>query len=190
MLPKSQSLNGSAAATLGVVFGAVALYGLTPAPDAPMALAPVVAAAQIQLGMRTLHAALLSAARTPSDSADAPYLLVTVFGPGTANSDMQMPAANTHWAIRKNEAKGATPLTLLNLAPGDSVRVLLTLLEGGLVTGTAETTTGKALTKLSCLSSLAPSTTVANRLRLSLIAYRFRLSLPLSLTASAQSNCR
>ena len=102
---------------------------------------PTVGAAQIQISMATLHAASRSTARTPRDSADAPYLLVTVLGPGTAKSDMQMPTINTHWAIRKDEVKGAAPLTSLALAPGDSVRVLFPLLESP-VNASGQTTTG------------------------------------------------
>ena len=104
---------------------------------------PTVGAAQIQISMATLHAASRSTARTPRDSADAPYLLVTVLGPGTAKSDMQMPTINTHWAIRKDEVKGAAPLTSLALAPGDSVRVLFPLLESP-VNASGQTTTGSA----------------------------------------------
>ena len=70
-----------------------------------MAAAPVVAAAQIQLTMGTLHAAWPQAARAPGDWADAPYLLVTVCGPRTATSIMQMPAANSHRGIWNNEPK-------------------------------------------------------------------------------------
>lgn len=106
------------------------------------------APARVQLDMATLHAAALSKARTARDSADAPYLMVTMFGPGTTHTSMQMPSANTHWGIRLNEAKGASPLTTIDILPGDSVTVLFTLLEADEVNNSGEKTVGTALTQL------------------------------------------
>lgn len=104
--------------------------------------------AQIQLDMATLHAATLSKARSARDSLDAPYLLVTMLGPGDMQTSRQMPAANQHWSIRQDEAKGAAPLTSVVVQPGDSVRVLFTLLEGERVDAANEAAVGVALTKL------------------------------------------
>lgn len=131
---------------LGVASAAVATLGFTHAPRVAVPMAPV--AAEVQLDMATLHAAALSTARSPLDSADAPFLLVTVFGPGAAHASMQMPSANKHWTIKQDEAKGAAPLTSLAIAPGDSVRVMFTLLEGDQVNAADESTTSSALTKL------------------------------------------
>lgn len=153
---------------VGITAVALATLGLAsaqtsaPAGNLPQAISrhanlpPAKAApAQVQLSMTTLHAAALSKARTASDSTDAPYLLVTVFGPGSMQTSMQMPSANKHWAIRQDEAKGAAPLTALVIAPGDSVRVLFTLLEAEQVNSAAETSVGTALAKLNAASMSA-----------------------------------
>lgn len=121
--------------------------------------------AQIQLDMATLHAAALSKARSARDSLDAPYLLVTMLGPGTMQTSMQMPAASKHWSIRQDEAKGAAPLTSVIVQPGDSVRVLFTLLEAEQVDAASEASVGTMLTKLDRnavqqAKSLAPALSV------------------------------
>ena len=145
MISKRRHPLGTAAVILGVAGTAIVSLGLSPAGALrPSRNAP----AEVQLDMATLHAAALSAARTPRDTLDAPFLLVTVFGPGGTQASKQMPSANKHWMIRKDEAKGAAPLTSLTIAPGDSVRVLFTLLEGDQVNAADESTAGTALSKL------------------------------------------
>ncbi|MEO7996344.1 MAG: hypothetical protein ABI852_02805 [Gemmatimonadaceae bacterium] len=139
----SRTSNSIIVTAVGIVAAALATLGLGSA-DAKSLSAP----AQVQLDMATLHAAALTKARTTRDSADAPYLFVTVFGPGKANMSMQMPATSQHWAIRQDEAKGAAPLTSITVEPGDSVRVLFTLLEADQVSATEETTVARSLTKL------------------------------------------
>lgn len=140
MSTASKRIIGTA---IGIMAVALATLGLSPAHAKDVA-----APAQVQLNMATLHAAALTKARTVRDSADAPYLFVTVFGPGQSNASMQMPAASQHWSIRQDEAKGAAPLTSITVNPGDSVRVLFTLLEADQVSATEEATVARSLTKL------------------------------------------
>lgn len=161
MISKRRHLVGSAAAILGVAGAAIASLGLAPATLPGKTTAT---AAEVQLDMATLHAAALSVARTPKDSTDAPFLLVTVLGPGATHSSLQMPSASKHWMIRQDEAKGAAPLTALTIAPGDSVRVLFTLLEGDQVNAADESTTSAALTKLKLTSDSKNSSVVASTL--------------------------
>jgi hypothetical protein len=84
--------------------------------------------ARVTLDLTTLHAAVLSTARNPGDSSDAPYLLVSVVGSAGRTQTQELPARG-HWALRQDGAVGDTPITTLSLEPGDSVRVLLTVLE-------------------------------------------------------------
>lgn len=156
MSRSSKSIIGTA---IGIVAIALATLGLSPADAKSVAVAP----ARVELNMATLHAAALSKARTARDSADAPYLFVTVFGPGKANVSMQMPAASQHWAIRQDEAKGAAPLTSISVEPGDSVRVLFTLLEADKVNATEETAVAQSLTKLPN-AMMSSATAIAPRL--------------------------
>ena len=122
------------------------------------------AAAEVQLDMATLHAAALSAARSPRDTTDAPYLMVTVFGPGVKNVSKQLPSATAHWTIKRNEAKSAEPLASLSIAPGDSVRVLFTLLENEQVNASDESQAGAGLMKMNMTAALANAQTLATTL--------------------------
>lgn len=90
--------------------------------------APSAAPAQVTLDMSTLHAATLSAVRNAADSSDAPYLLVSVAGSAGRTETRALPAGG-HWALQQDGTIGKTPITTLTLQPGDSVRVLLTVLE-------------------------------------------------------------
>jgi hypothetical protein len=101
--------------------GCVVALGLGRISSAPPA-------AQLALDLTTLHAATLSAARNAADSADAPYLLVSVVGSAGSLETHELPAAG-HWALRQDGTIGTTPITTLSLQPGDSMRVLLTVLE-------------------------------------------------------------
>lgn len=104
------------------------------------------APAQLTLDLATLHAAALSTARNPADSSDAPYLLVSIVGTGGQTETDELPKSG-HWAVRQDEAIGKTPITTITLQPGDSVRVLLTVLEDRVISpqelqiATAATTT-------------------------------------------------
>jgi hypothetical protein len=84
----------------------------------------------VELLIATLHAAALTSPNAPRDSVDAPYLLVSVFGPHTKSQALTFPAEG-HLRIHRDEALGARALETLRLADGDSLRVLITVMEGG-----------------------------------------------------------
>lgn len=108
-----------AAATVFIpVMGALA-GGFANHRPAPVAL---------RLSVATLHAAVLTAPRAASDSEDSPYLLVTVAGP-RGTSTIHLPASG-QLRIRRDEALGARALTDVQLEPNDSIRVLISVLEG------------------------------------------------------------
>jgi hypothetical protein len=86
------------------------------------------APAQVSLDLTTLHAAALSTARDAADSSDAPYLLVSVIGSAGKSQSQELPATG-HWALHADQAVGRTPITTLTLQPGDSIRILLSVLE-------------------------------------------------------------
>jgi hypothetical protein len=83
---------------------------------------------RLQVTLATLHAAALTAPRPAADSVDEPYLLVSIQGPRTKTETMHLPATG-HLTIHEDEALGARPLVDLNLEPGDSVRLLVSVLE-------------------------------------------------------------
>lgn len=150
MNPRLAILAGTATAMMGVAAVGASTMGF--ARTTPIAPANAPAAAEVQLDMATLHAAALSAARNARDTLDAPFLLVTVLGPGAMNATKQMPSASKHWMIKQDEAKGAAPLTTFSIAPGDSVRVLFTLLEADQVNTADESNASSALARLKLAS--------------------------------------
>ena len=83
--------------------------------------------AKVQLTIATLHAAALTAARAPGDSLDAPFFVMSVIGPHSGAAAILPEGAPLK--IRPDEVLGARPLTELSLADGDSVQVLLSVLE-------------------------------------------------------------
>jgi len=85
--------------------------------------------AGVHLTIATLHAAALTTPAGSGDTDDSPYLLVSVLGPGTATSSLHLPSTG-HLSIHLDEALGAGPLMDLSLQPGDSVRLLVSVLEG------------------------------------------------------------
>ena len=95
------------------------------------------ATSPVELSIATLHAAALTSPNTPRDSVDAPYLLVSVIGPHTKSHALTLPAEG-HWRVHRDEALGARPLETLRLGDGDSVRVLVTVMEGGRADRSAE----------------------------------------------------
>jgi hypothetical protein len=101
------------------------------------AFAAVRAPAVVTLNVATIHAAALTRSRNASDSADMPFVLVSVVGPGSVQSSLRLPAA-TAFRVKLNEAIGTQPLTSFTLQPGDSVRVLLSLMEGERLAATDE----------------------------------------------------
>jgi len=127
--------------------------------------------AHLSLDLVTLHAAVLTTSRGTTDSSDAPYLLVSVVGSTGSKETHELPATG-HWDVHQNEAVGQTPITSLTLQPGDSIRVLLTVLEDHapssqeLPAATAETalladqrTLGSAPAAGAITPALAPLTT-------------------------------
>jgi hypothetical protein len=84
----------------------------------------------VELRIATLHAAALTSPNTLQDSVDAPYLLVSVVGPRTKSHALTLPSEG-HWRVHRDEALGARALETLRLGDGDSVRVLVTVMEGG-----------------------------------------------------------
>ena len=82
---------------------------------------------KVQLTIATLHAAALTTARAPEDSLDAPFFVMSVIGPHAGASAILPEGAPL--TIRRDQALGARPLTELSLADGDSVQVLLSVLE-------------------------------------------------------------
>lgn len=86
------------------------------------------APAQLSLDLTTIHAAVLTSARSPADSTDAPYLLVSIVGSGGRTEAHALPAGG-RWAMRQDQAITGLSIASISLQPGDSVRVLVSLLE-------------------------------------------------------------
>jgi hypothetical protein len=101
---------------------------LTPALLLPPGSAPVPAPADVRLTVATIHAAALTTARAADDSTDAPYLLASIVGPGSTRSTAHLPATS-HLVIHQDQALGPESFLNLSLQPGDSVRLLVSLLE-------------------------------------------------------------
>jgi hypothetical protein len=102
-------------------------------------------AGKVQLTLATLHAAALTSPRPSGDSVDAPYYLVSVLGPRAKAETLHLPT-DGHLLIHQDEALGARPLLDLTLEPGDSIRVLVSVLEGKSVQASEETTAATAST--------------------------------------------
>jgi hypothetical protein len=84
-------------------------------------------AERVQLNVATLHAATLTTSRAAGDTTDAPFLLVNIMGPRAASRTMAPEGEVPH--IRQDGAIGARPLTELSMESGDSVQVLVSVLE-------------------------------------------------------------
>ena len=93
--------------------------------------------ADVRLTIATLHAATLSTSRAEGDASDGPFLLVSMLGPGTRVASVELPKTG-HLSIHRDEALGPQPLVELRLAPGDSVRLLVSVLESVKVEESAE----------------------------------------------------
>jgi hypothetical protein len=94
--------------------------GSKPQPPAPT---------EVRLSIATLHAAALTTARAAGDSTDSPFLLVSILGPRGSLHASPVPTTG-ELTIHLDEALGARPLTDLQLQPGDTVRLLVSVLEG------------------------------------------------------------
>ncbi len=100
---------------------------------------PALAPATVTLDLATIHAAALTTARGAADTTDAPFLLVSVVHDANRTASQHLPGA-PHWTIAQDAVVPPQGLTEVSLAPGDTVRLLLSLLEG-------ETTTVEAATR-------------------------------------------
>jgi hypothetical protein len=120
------------------VLGLLLLFTTASAPHAP--------AAAVHMTMATLHAAALTTPTGSGDTDDAPYLLVSVLGPGADTASLHLPSTG-HLSIHLDEALGAGPLVDLSLQPGDSVRLLVSVLEAKQVRLSDETQAAASSTK-------------------------------------------
>jgi hypothetical protein len=138
---------------LSGAFSSLLLFSTASAPQAPEAA--------VHFTIATLHAAALTTPTGTADTEDSPYLLVSVLGPGSESSSLHLPSTG-HLSIHLDEAIGAGPLTDLNLQPGDSVRLLVSVLEGKEVRLPEETqAAANSANALSQLSSDRASTLAA-----------------------------
>jgi len=119
------------------VLGSLLLFTTASAPYAPAA---------VHMTMATLHAAALTAPTGSGDTDDAPYLLLSVLGPGADTASLHLPSTG-HLSIHLDEALGAGPLVDLSLQPGDSVRLLVSVLEGKQVRLSDETQAAASSTR-------------------------------------------
>lgn len=113
------------------------VLSLLAAPPAPT---------KLRLTMATLHAAALTAPRAATDSIDEPFFLVSILGPHAKSGTLHLPATG-HLRIHQDEALGTRPLVDLSIAPGDTVRLLISVLEGKKVRGADEATAATASTR-------------------------------------------
>jgi hypothetical protein len=116
--------------------------------------------AQLHLTLATLHAAGLTTPREAGDSADAPYILVSIIGPGANAITEQLPTTG-HLSIHLDQALGSRPLADLSLQPGDSVRLLLSVLEAAQVDPSDEAAAAAASTKALAESPAAQASVLA-----------------------------
>ena len=99
----------------------------------------------LRLTVATLHAATLTTPRAATDSVDGPYFLVSILGPRAKAEAIHLPATG-HLTIHEDEALGARDLVDLNLAPGDTVQLLVSVLEGKKTSGPREIAAASAST--------------------------------------------
>ncbi len=111
-------INTAAAATL--LGGFLLTVGAAPAPRG--------GGATIKVDIATLHAAALTRARASGDASDGAYLLVSIVGPGAASESVHLPDG-AHVTLEQNQAVAPMKLSSFTLEPGDSVRVLVSILE-------------------------------------------------------------
>ncbi len=102
--------------------------------------------AEVRLSIATLHAATLTKARAAGDDTDGPFLLTSIIGPGGSIRASHVPATG-QLTIHLDEALGARPLTDLRLQPGDTVRLLVSVLEGARVGQSEESKVAAASAK-------------------------------------------
>jgi hypothetical protein len=81
----------------------------------------------VAIELATLHVAGLTTPRGAGDETDAPFLLISVIRPH-AQSTSHLPASG-HWRLAEDAVVTPTAVDLLELAPGDSARVVIAVLE-------------------------------------------------------------
>ncbi len=91
-------------------------------------LPPNPATARVSIDLATLHVATLTPSRGTGDHSDSPYLLISILSP-RARTGMHLPAMG-HWLLAENAIVAPTPIQVVDLAPGDSARVVISVLEG------------------------------------------------------------
>ena len=99
---------------------------------------PAAAPATITLDLATIHAAALTTARRAGDTTDAPYLLVSVVHDANHTASRHLPQT-AHWTVAQDAVVPPQGLTSVSLAEGDTVRLLLSLLESEATTVDAAT---------------------------------------------------
>jgi hypothetical protein len=120
-------------------------------------------ATKVRLTLATLHAAALTTPRAESDTVDGPYFLVSILGPQAKTETMHLPETG-HLMIHEDQALGARPLVDLSLEPGDSVRVLVSVLVGQKVAAADEAAAAAASTKAFSLPASARVDALASAL--------------------------
>lgn len=120
--------------------------------------------ADVQVGMATLHVAALSEARSTRDSSDSAFLIVTTLGAGTSGASQQFPSGQRHWTMRFDQVQASPILSTIALGASDSVRLLVTLLEGNQANVADEAAAGSALAKLRMSAGAPMKTDIASAL--------------------------
>ena len=124
--------------TFWSLLGPLSVFGGSkPQPPAPI---------EVRLSIATLHAAALTKARAAGDDTDSPFVLMSIIGPGGTIRASRVPTTG-QLTIHLDEALGARPLTDLQLQPGDTVRLLVSVLEGNRVGQSEESKAASASTK-------------------------------------------
>jgi hypothetical protein len=118
---------------------------------------------RVRLTVATLHAAALTAPRAANDSVDGPYFLISILRPRAKAETIHLPATG-HLTIHEDEALGARDLADLNLEPGDSVRLLVSVLEGKKTSEAQEMAAAAASTQALSESTAARAATVSSAL--------------------------
>lgn len=118
---------------------------------------------KVRVTLTTLHAATLTTPRAPTDSVDGPYFLVSILGPGKITGTIHLPATG-HLTIHEDEALGARQLVDVSLNPGDSVRLLVSVLEGKKVQASDEAAAAAASTEALSQPSAARAKIISSAL--------------------------
>lgn len=118
------------------------------------------ATASIKVDIATVHAAALTTARGATDASDGPYLLVSVIGPGAHRESRHLPDGG-HVTLEQDQAAGTMALGTLSLEPGDSVRLLISILEADSVSLPEEAQAAAAATEALGQAGAHPSAELA-----------------------------